>query len=90
MKEELIAIEHTIKLASLIAGKPVSSKDELEIKNPYNGKLVGTVMKANADDTRLAIELALKGGKVLNRYERYSILEKTRLLLIIAKKTLHN
>jgi putative phosphonoacetaldehyde dehydrogenase len=86
MKEELIAIEHTIKLASLIAGKPISSKDELEIKNPYNGKLIGTVMKANADDTRLAIELALKGGKVLNRYERYSILEKTRLLLMDRKE----
>jgi putative phosphonoacetaldehyde dehydrogenase len=86
MKEELIAIEHTIKLASLIAGTPVSSTDELIIKNPYNGKLVGTVMKANADDTRNAIDTALKGGKVLSRYERYSVLEKTRTLLMERKE----
>lgn len=86
MKEELTATENRIKLASLIAGDPVSSRVELEIKNPYNGNLVGTVTTANAGDTHRAIETALKGGQVLNRFERYSVLDKARTLLMERKE----
>ncbi|WP_316792644.1 phosphonoacetaldehyde dehydrogenase [Pedobacter frigoris] len=86
MKEELIATENIVKLASLIAGKPVSSTIELEVKNPYNGNLVGTVTTANAADTHAAIETALKGGQVLNRFERYSVLDKARTLLMERKE----
>ncbi|WP_183576094.1 phosphonoacetaldehyde dehydrogenase [Mucilaginibacter sp. X5P1] len=87
MKEEVLTETiNIIKLASLVAGKPVSSGKQLYINNPYNGQLVGTVEMANLSDTQAAVKAALKGGTVLNRYERYSILEKARILLLERKE----
>ncbi|MDB5086007.1 MAG: phnY, partial [Mucilaginibacter sp.] len=87
MKEEALAVtENIIKLASLVAGKPVSSGKQLAVNNPYNGHPVGTVEMAGLSDTQAAIEMALKGGKVLNRYERYSVLDKARTLLLERKE----
>jgi aldehyde dehydrogenase (NAD+) len=68
-------------LSCYIAGKPLDSVNRLEVFSPYDGRLVGTVGLATAADTNAAIEAGLQGGKKLNRYERYSILEKTRQLL---------
>jgi len=85
-EEEIIATENTIKLASLIAGKPVSSGQQLHIRSPYNNRLVGTVELATSSHTYAAIETALKGGNVPNRYERYSILDKARNLLLKRKE----
>lgn len=86
MKEVIIATENTIKLASLIAGVPVSSGQQLDVISPYDGRLVGTVELAGSVHTYAAIETALKGGKILNRYERYSILDKARSLLMERKE----
>lgn len=87
MKEEtLITTENIIKSASLIAGKPVISGKTLAVNNPYNGNLVGTVEMAGLNDTQAAIDIALKGGKVLTRYERYSVLDKTRTMLLERKE----
>lgn len=87
MKEEtLITTENIIKSASLIAGKPVISGKTLAVNNPYNGNLVGTVEMAGLNDTQAAIDIALKGGKVLTRYERYSVLYKTRTMLLERKE----
>ncbi|SDP96763.1 aldehyde dehydrogenase (NAD+) [Mucilaginibacter sp. OK268] len=87
MKEEtLLTTENTLKLASLIAGEPVLSGKTLAVNNPYNGKLVGTVEMAGVNDTQAAIDIALKGGKVLTRYERYSVLDKTRMMLLERKE----
>jgi len=87
MKEEtLLTTENTLKLASLIAGEPVSSGKTLAVNNPYNGQLVGTVEMAGINDTQAAIDIALKGGKALTRYERYSVLDKTRMMLLERKE----
>ncbi|MBB6126163.1 phosphonoacetaldehyde dehydrogenase [Mucilaginibacter lappiensis] len=87
MKEEtLITTENIIKSASLIAGKPVISGKILAVNNPYNGHLVGTVEMAGLNDTQAAIDIALKGGRVLTRYERYSVLDKTRTMLLERKE----
>ncbi|MBB6107518.1 aldehyde dehydrogenase (NAD+) [Mucilaginibacter lappiensis] len=87
MKEEtLITTENIIKSASLIAGKPVISGKTLAVNNPYNGHLVGTVEMAGLNDTQAAIDIALKGGRVLTRYERYSVLDKTRTMLLERKE----
>ncbi|SMC57798.1 phosphonoacetaldehyde dehydrogenase [Pedobacter nyackensis] len=85
-EEEIIATENIIKLASLIAGKPVSSGQQLNVKSPYDGRLVGTVELATLSHTNAAIETALKGGSVPNRYERYTILDKARTLLLERKE----
>ena len=69
------------KMSSYIAGKPVESAQLLEVRSPYDRRLVGTVTVANGSHAKDAIEAALKGGQKLTRYERYSILEKARNLL---------
>ena len=86
MKEELTATDNIIRLASLVAAQPVSSGKQLAVNSPYDGRLVGTVEMASQSDTRHAIAIALKGGTVLSRYERYSILDKARALLLLRKE----
>src|SRR5690606_34874015 len=65
-----------------IAGEPVISDKTLEVRSPYDGRLVGTVATTDITHTEKAIEKALAGGVKTTRYERYSILEKTRQLLL--------
>jgi len=75
-----------INKTSYVAGVPVRSDNILQVKNPYDNSVVGTVTMANKTHAQQAIEMAIKGGKKLSRYERYSILEKTRQLLIERKE----
>ncbi|MGJ7029553.1 phosphonoacetaldehyde dehydrogenase [Niabella hirudinis] len=70
-----------IRATSYIAGEPVQNNRLLEVKSPYDGRLVGTVTTAGAADVEKAITRALATGTKLTRYERYQILEKTRQLL---------
>src|SRR5580704_12823113 len=69
-----------------VAGSPVKSENVLQIKSPYDNRIVGSVTLANKTHSAQAIELAIRGGKKLSRYERYSILEKTRHLLLERKE----
>jgi len=73
-------------LTSYVAGKPVKSSNLLQVKSPYDNRVVGTVTLAGAAETEEAIAAALKGGKKLNRYDRFSILDKARQLLIERKE----
>ncbi|MBX2923487.1 MAG: phosphonoacetaldehyde dehydrogenase [Chitinophagaceae bacterium] len=71
---------------SYVAGNPVKSDQLLEVKSPYDNRLVGTVTLANASHVEEAITTALKGGKKLTRYDRFSILDKARQLLVERKE----
>ncbi len=75
-----------IDLSCYVAGKPVDSDNILEVRSPFDKRLVGKVRLANSTHTQQAIEAALAGGQKLSRYERYQILEKTRYLLIERKE----
>ncbi len=75
-----------LNLPCYIAGKAIQSNKLLEIKSPYDNRVVGTVQLANAEDTEKAIQVGLTGGKPLTRFERYSILDKTRQLLLERKE----
>lgn len=95
MSEPLISISEkvsnqnstsVIALSCYVAGKSIESDKVLEVRSPYDNRLVGTVTLANADHAEQAIEAALKGGQKLSRYERYVILEKTRQLLTERKE----
>jgi phosphonoacetaldehyde dehydrogenase len=70
-----------MNLSCYIAGKAIESHKLLEVHSPYDKRLVGTVKLADAGHAQQAIEAALKGGKTLTRYERYSILDKAKQLL---------
>lgn len=82
----MLSTDNMFKLASLIAGEPVSSGKILAVNNPYNGQLVGTVEMAGGNDIQAAIDIALKGGQILTRYERYSILDKAKTMLLDRKE----
>jgi phosphonoacetaldehyde dehydrogenase len=80
------SLANTIDLSCYVAGKVLQSDKLLEIKSPYDGRIVGTVHLSNAKDTENAIQAGLKGGKELTRFERYTILDKTRHLLMERKE----
>lgn len=71
-----------INTGCYVAGKKIESEKILEVRSPYDNRLVGTVALANATHAEQAIEAALKGGQKLTRYDRFSILDKARQLLI--------
>jgi putative phosphonoacetaldehyde dehydrogenase len=53
----------------------------VEVRNPYNHEVVGTVPKASVADVRKAFEVAKNYRSALTRYQRASILEKAAALL---------
>lgn len=71
-----------ISTSCYVAGKKIVSENTLKVRSPYDQRLVGTVALANASHAEQAIEAALKGGQKLSRYDRFSILDKARQLLI--------
>jgi aldehyde dehydrogenase (NAD+) len=88
-KREEVATTNSANILNLscyIAGKPIASDNVLEVRSPYDNRIVGTVALAGAKETNEAIEAGLKGGKKLNRYERYAVLDKTRQLLMNRKE----
>lgn len=97
MKEDEAIIEKTnqqknnnhlpvIHAASYVAGKKLVSDKKLEVKSPYDNRLVGTVTLAGSADVEQAVTTALTGGQKLSRYDRFSILDKARQLLIERKE----
>jgi aldehyde dehydrogenase (NAD+) len=87
---EKVAITETgtsvMNLSCYVGGNPVSSEKLLKVRSPYDNRLVGTVQLCEAVHASEAIDVALKGGVKLTRYERYSILEKARHLLVERKE----
>lgn len=84
VRPAVVDVHHTdtLNLPCYIAGHPVEGPERLEVTNPYNGALVGTVVSVGRRHTHQAIEAALKKGAVLTRYERFEILNKARTLLL--------
>jgi phosphonoacetaldehyde dehydrogenase len=64
-----------------IAGREVGGARVIEVRNPFNGALVGTVPKATVDDLRDAFALARAYRARLTRYERYEILGRVAGLI---------
>ncbi len=79
-------MSESTNLSCYIAGKKIESSNSLEVRSPYDNRLVGTVALANASHTEEAIAAGLAGGKKLTRYDRYLILDKTRQLLVERKE----
>jgi len=80
-----IETEIAPEMSCFVAGKPIESGQWLEVRSPYDRRVVGMVQLATAADTERAIQLALKGGEKLSRYQRYEILDKTRAILEVRK-----
>jgi aldehyde dehydrogenase (NAD+) len=75
-----------MQYTSYVAGVPVTGTNIFEVKNPYDNSIAGTITLADASHASAAVEAALKGGKKLSRYDRFSILDKARQLLVQRKE----
>ncbi len=64
-----------------IAGKRVDTDERIEVLNPYNGAVVGTVPAARPEHVRDAFAKAKAFKPKLTRYERQQILLRTADLL---------
>lgn len=64
-----------------IAGKPVTTDEVIEVFNPYDNSVVGTVPAARPEHVREAFARARAFKPKLSRYERQQILLKTADLL---------
>ncbi len=72
--------------AMRIAGKRVEADHVIEVLNPYNGAVVGTVPAARPEHVRDAFARAAAFKPKLTRYERQQILLKTADLLSARKE----
>jgi putative phosphonoacetaldehyde dehydrogenase len=72
------AIRHE---AMRIAGKRVETDERIDVLNPYNGAVVGTVPAARPEHVRDAFRKAAAYKPKLTRYERQQILLRTAELL---------
>jgi phosphonoacetaldehyde dehydrogenase len=67
-----------------IAGEKVSHERVVEVRHPFDGRLVGTVPKASLADVKRALQIARGFKSTLTRHERYKIL--MRAGAIVASK----
>jgi putative phosphonoacetaldehyde dehydrogenase len=74
----LAAIRHE---SMRIAGKRVDLDERIEVRNPYNGAVVGTVPAARTEHVRSAFAKAAAYKPKLTRFERQQILLRTAELL---------
>src|ERR1700741_93322 len=72
--------------AMRIAGKRVETDQQIEVFNPYNGAVVGTIAAARPEHVREALAKAKAFKPKLTRYERQQILLKTADLLAARKE----
>lgn len=64
-------------LKNFIAGKWVDTKDRIEVRNPYNNEIVGTVPRMGLDQVKKAIDALYEYEPTLTAYERSEILKAT-------------
>ncbi len=71
-----------------IAGDLVGNAHTIDVRNPYNGALVGTVPKATVDDIRRAIAIAKGYRARLTRYERSQIMHRAAEIMRSRKEAI--
>ncbi len=78
MMTELKDVRHGAPLHAKmrVAGEEVGGARTIDVRNPWNGQVVGTVPKATVEDVRRAFAIAKAFKPTLTRYERYHILYK--------------
>jgi len=90
MMTELAGVAHGAPIAAKmrIAGDLVGNAHTIDVRNPYNGALVGTVPKATVDDIRRAIAIAKGYRARLTRYERSQIMHRAAEIMRSRKEAI--
>ena len=68
----------------LINGNWLSGKETIDVINPYNQDILGTIPKATKEDVNAAVESAQKAFEIISNmpaHQRSKILEKTSELI---------
>ena len=68
-----------------IAGERVDNPRRIDVRYPWDGRLVGTVPKATVQDIQRAFATAAAYKATLSRHERSTILQRTAKLLVERK-----
>jgi aldehyde dehydrogenase (NAD+) len=71
----------SVTAVCFVAGKPITSGNQLVVRSPYTGETVGTVDLAGRVHVEAAITAGLAAADPLTRFGRAEILDKARLLL---------
>ena len=70
-----------LDLSCYVGGQQAGGGGELRVEYPYTGELIGTVSQVEPGQISETIEVAIKGGEPLSRFQRYEILNQSRELL---------
>ena len=68
-----------------IAGEKVDTDDHIDVFNPYDNSLTGTVPRGRAEHARRALQIAGDYEPKLTRYERQQILMRTAEIITSRK-----
>ncbi|MBO6824697.1 MAG: phosphonoacetaldehyde dehydrogenase [Sneathiella sp.] len=69
-----------------IAGELVDTDDQIEVRHPYDNRVVGTIPAGQVDHVRRAFQVAADYKPTLTRHQRYDILQKTADILVSRKE----
>jgi putative phosphonoacetaldehyde dehydrogenase len=81
--DEINGVRHGVVLREKmrVAGEAAGGGRVIEVRNPFSGKLVGTVPRASVDDVRRAFAIARAFRPALTRHDRSRILQRAAELL---------
>lgn len=71
--------------AMRIGGQKVDTVDRIDVFNPFDGSVIGTIPRGNRTHVKEAFEIAANYEPKLTRYERQQILMKTAEIIISRK-----
>ncbi|GJL82737.1 MAG: phosphonoacetaldehyde dehydrogenase [marine bacterium B5-7] len=71
-----------------IAGERVDRDERIDVINPWNKSVVGSVPRARREDAQRAFQIAADYQPTLTRYERQQILHRTAQILVERKESI--
>ncbi len=77
MTQSTVSTKTPIHESLRIAGKKVDRDERIEVFNPWDNSVVGTVARATREDVSNAFDIAAAYTPTLTRYERQQILVRT-------------
>ncbi|MBT7109709.1 MAG: aldehyde dehydrogenase family protein, partial [Proteobacteria bacterium] len=81
MTQSTVSTQTPIHESLRIAGKKVDRDERIEVFNPWDNSVVGTVARATREDVSNAFDIAAAYTPTLTRYERQQILVRTADIL---------
>ncbi len=68
-----------------VGGEWIDKRETIPVRNPFDGSVIDTIPKADADDVERALATAVRGAQAMRRltgFERFQMLRKASDLLL--------